>query len=676
MAVPATTSPMTRSAGADLDLAAAYERMAFVRAFEDRVLDLSREGLVSGSVHVCTGQEAIPVGALAALRPGDAVLATYRGHGWALACGADPAAVLGEIAQRAGGTNGGRAGSPLLSAPGVGFLGENSIVGAGVPIGAGVALAAASRGDDRVVLVSIGDGAMNQGSVTEGLAFAAALNLPLVIVCENNGWSEMTPISTTSRVEDLARRGDGLGVPGVVVDGNDPFAVQDAVARAAARCRGGEGPVLLECKTVRLRGHYNRDIEHYRTREDIAAAAAADPLPRLRARVSDDAGPAAVDEIDRRVAEAVDLVTAEVRAMPSPDPTGALDHLYGPAVSLAGGGDAGPAVEVTYQRALNQALRDELDADPDLLVYGEDVGFAGGIFGVTRGLQKRYGPTRVFDTPIAESAILGSAVGAAMAGVPVVVEIMWADFVLVALDQIVNQAANVRYVNRSTLHVPMTVRMQQGVTPGSCAQHSQSLEALFAHVPGLKVGLPATPQDAYDMLRAAIADPDPTIVIEHRSLYQSTGPLVAGVRRERAEGARRLRAGADLTILTWGAAVHDVLAATDRLLLRGIAATVLDLRWLRPLDDAAIARAVADGNGRVLVVHEAITTGGFGAEIAARVTEAHFGALAAPVRRLGTPDVRMPSSPVLQAAVLPDVDSIERAALDLVADGRVDSAAG
>jgi 2-oxoisovalerate dehydrogenase E1 component len=659
----------------ELTVSEAYRRMATIRRFEERVLELSVEGLIAGSVHLCQGQEAIPVGATAALQPQDRVLSTYRGHGWALACGADPVALLAEIAQRAGGLNGGRAGSALLSDPGSGFLGENSIVGAGAPIANGVALASRVQGTDRVVLTSIGDGAMNQGATTEGMIFAAARNLPVIFLCENNGWSEMTPTASMIRGADLAERGRALGIESHVVDGGDPFAVRDAVAAAAETCRRGAGPVLLECKTVRLKGHYNKDIEHYRPKDDIAAAKAGDPIARLLSTALDHGllDEDEVDALDDRVVAVVDGATETVRAMPAPDPATALDHLYAEPVDLDEPEQSAPAQEMTYQRAVNQALKDELDSRSDLLVYGEDVGVAGGIFGISRGLQKQYGADRVFDTPISESAILGSAVGAGLEGVRAVVEIMWADFVFVALDQIVNQASNVRYINRATLHAPLTVRMQQGVTPGSCAQHSQSIEAVFAHVPGIKVGLPATPQDAYDMLRAAVGDPDPTIVIEHRALYQQNGEVATGGVTQRAEGARLHRDGADVTILTWGAVLGEVLAAAEDLAREGLQATVLDLRWLRPLDEESIARAVRAGGGRVLVVHEATTTGGFGAEVAAGVTERHFAELAGPVRRLGTPDVRMPSAPVLQQALLPSRESIAAAAREVAGGLRRDA---
>ncbi|MEU6087105.1 thiamine pyrophosphate-dependent enzyme [Streptomyces sp. NPDC047085] len=637
-----------------------YRRMAFIRRFEEKVLELGREGHVAGSIHLCLGQEAIPVGAMAALKPGDRVLSTYRGHGWALAAGADPFAVMAEIAQRAEGTNGGRSGSPLLSAPEVGFLGENSIIGAGLPIADGVAMASQIRGDGKVVLTSLGDGAMNQGATTEAMVFAAAKSLPVIFVCENNGWSEMTPITTTTRGEHLATRAQGLGIEAHIVDGNDPVAVREAVAEAAAVCRDGRGPVFVEFKTARLSGHYNKDVQHYRPAQDIETAEAADPLKRFRELegLSD----AEVGQVEAEVSEQIAELAERTRKAPAPTGEDALEHLYAPDLPKPATRAAVEPKEVPYHRAVNEALKDAMTRRSEVLVYGEDVGVAGGIFGVTRKLQKEFGEERVFDTPIAEAAILGSAVGAAMEGMRPVVEIMWADFVFVALDQIVNQASNVRYINRGKVSAPLVIRMQQGVTPGSCAQHSQSIEAILAHVPGIKVGLPATPQDAYAMTLAAIEDPDPVVLIEHRSMYQDSGPVRFEGPSEIAAGARFRRDGDDVAIITWGSMVAPALSAAERLQAEGVQATVLDLRWVRPLDEAAIARAVSQAGGRVVVAHEAFLHGGFGAEVSAMITENHFDQLRHPVVRVGTPDVRMPSAPALQELLLPNAESIAAAA--------------
>ena len=643
----------------------AYRRMSFIRAFEQRCWDLSAATppKIAGSLHFCAGQEAIPVGAAAALEPRDRVVATYRGHGWALETRVTAAELLAEVCHRATGINGGRAGSAYVMAPDRGFIGENSIVGAGAPIACGVAMALEKAGQGGVALVSFGDGATSQGALHEAIVFAVSRRLPVIFLCEANGWSEMTPTREIVRTERLAKRAGGYGIPAATIDGGDPIAVRDSLRLAVAAARNGEGPAFLECRTVRLWGHYNRDIEHYRPREDRAAAAAADPILLLGGRLS----AAGVDA--ERLAAIRGEVDAEIAALseaalaaPLPAAESARDHVVTamPTAAASAPTDAADATEMSYVEAVNAALRDELAARPEVIVYGEDVGHAGGIFGATRNLQREFGPGRVFDTPIAESAILGSAVGAAMCGLRPVAEIMWGDFSLVALDQLFNQAANVRYVSRGACSAPLVVRMQQGATPGSCAQHSQSLETLFAHIPGLRVGLPATPQDAYDMLRAAVAHPDPCIIIEARALYQQRG-AVARRATEQVGGARLRRTGRDAAIICWGTATGHALAAAEAQGAQGRDVAVLDLRWLSPIDDAAIDEVVTECGGRVVVVHEANLTGGMGAEIVARLVERHHGRLR--VSRVGTPDSRIPASPVLQQALLPSRDRIV-AALD------------
>lgn len=648
----------------DADFAvAAYREIAFIRAFEKKVLDLSTENppRIIGSVHLCAGQEAIPVGACAALSKNDRVVATYRGHGWALAWGLDPQSVMSEICQRADGLNGGRAGSAMLMAPETGFIGENSIVGAGGPIANGVAMAAKIEGG--VVAVSFGDGAMSQGALHEAMVFATARKLPVIFVCENNGWSEMTQTSKIVPLDRLSKRASAYGMPGATIDGGDPVAVRDTIALAAKRARSGDGPSFIECRTTRLWGHYNRDIQHYRSKEDRQAAEAADPLPLLRARLLDGdvLSAEALISIDADVEAQVAQLASNALAAPAPDAATARDHVFSPETRrLNTVAQPEGKKEVFYWQAVNEALSRELRERESTVVFGEDVGHAGGIFGCTRYIQKEFGEARIFDTPIAESAILGAAVGAAMSGMRPVVEIMWADFSLVALDQIVNQAANISYLTRGGTSVPLVVRMQQGATPGSCAQHSQSLEAIFAHVPGLKVGLPSSPADAYTMLRAAIADPDPCIIIEARGLYQTKAEVDFGVLEEKVGDFRQLRDGDALTIVTWGTLVSKCAAAAEALASEGLNVSVIDLRWLSPLDWDKLSAVVMGTNGKALVVHEASLTGGFGAEVAARLAER-----GAVVARIGSKDTRIPAAPELQAAVIPSVDEISARAREL-----------
>lgn len=646
----------------------AYERMLRIRLFEERCQALREREVIAGSIHLCAGQEAVPVGARAALRGDDRTITTYRGHGWAIACGVPLNELMAEVCHRATGLNGGRGGSAYFTAPEHGFVGENSIVGAGLPIAAGVALAGRLAGTDRVAVVSIGDGATSQGAVHEGVVFAAGERLPLVVVCENNGWSEMTAINAVVSLENLAQRAVGYGIEGATIDGCDALAVERTVAEAAARARAGGGPMFIECKTVRLWGHYNADIEHYRPEEDKTFAVAADPLARARRVLLEASAISAseLEELETHVRAEIDAAERFALESQPPDPTTARDHVVREVPPSAPAAPAeGAGTQTTFVRAVNEALKTELAERPEVVVFGEDVGVAGGVFGATRNLQKEFGRERVFDTPIAEAAILGCAIGLATEGFRPVAEIMWSDFLLVALDQLINQAANARYLSRGRMPLPLVVRTQQGVTPGSCAQHSQSLEALLAHIPGLRLGLPATSQDAYSMLRAAIAEDDPCVLIESRALYQVKGPL-STVPDVSVGGARAYGSGDDLCIVTWGRMLHTVRVAADQLVAEGVATRVLDLRWLSPLDDAAIAEAVTRSR-RILIVHEANVTGGFGAEIAARIGERHFDSLDAPVRRIGAPDVRFPAAPVLQQELLPDAKKVAEAARVLLA---------
>jgi pyruvate/2-oxoglutarate/acetoin dehydrogenase E1 component len=314
-----------------------------------------------------------------------------------------------------------------------------------------------------------------------------------------------------------------------------------------------------------------------------------------------------------------------------------------------------------YLDAINQAMTEAMAEDETVVVIGIDVGAGEGIFRVTRGLFDRFGPERVIDTPISEMGYVGAAVGAAMTGLRPIVEIMFMDFLGVCLDPIMNQAAKLPYMTAGALSVPIVFRTQTGAGRSAGAQHSQSLEAIVAHVPGLKVVMPATVTDAHDLLLAAVRDPDPVVYVENRRLYATRGaldqdPLPLGV-------ARVAVPGEDVTVVTWGQSLRDCLAAaTDE---GGSASLeVVDLRSLVPLDMETVIASVYK-TGRLLIVHEAVQDFGAGAEIAARVSAELFDELLAPVRRLGAPSVPMPFSPDLERALLPSVPAIRAAAEQL-----------
>jgi acetoin:2,6-dichlorophenolindophenol oxidoreductase subunit beta len=321
------------------------------------------------------------------------------------------------------------------------------------------------------------------------------------------------------------------------------------------------------------------------------------------------------------------------------------------------------AATTRYLDAINQGLADALAEDEHVVLIGIDVGAGGGIFTATRGLYERFGPQRVLDTPISEMGYVGAAVGAAMTGLRPIVEIMFMDFVTVCLDPIVNQAAKLPYMTAGALSVPIVFRTQTGAGRSAGAQHSQSLEAMFAHVPGLKVVMPATVTDAHDLLLESVRDPNPVLFIENRRLYGMRGeldqdPLPLG-------RARIARAGDEVTVVTWGQSLRECLTAADR---AEVSLEVLDLRSLVPLDIETVLDSVSR-TGRMLVVHEAVQDFGAGAEVAARVADELFDELLTPVRRLGAPAVPMPFSPVLERSLLPNAEMIAEAATTLRKEG-------
>lgn len=317
--------------------------------------------------------------------------------------------------------------------------------------------------------------------------------------------------------------------------------------------------------------------------------------------------------------------------------------------------------QITYSDALRQALTDEMSENGDIIVIGEDVGLYGGAYGVTKGLLDRFGPQRVLDTPISEPCIVGTAVGAAMTGLRPVAEIMYVDFAGLVMDQLANQAAKIRYMFGGQIGVPLVLRTQGGAGRSAAAQHSQSLESWFAHVPGLRVVMPATVNDAYHLLRQSLTKPDPVVFVEHKGLYRTKGTLD----RQRPDGdwgrPVRRRQGDDVVLVSYSGMLFTVLEAAEALSGRGIEASVWDLRCLNPMDLGEVVESVRR-SGRAAIVSESCTTGGFSAELASQITERSFDFLEEPIIRIGGEDVPIPAAPALESAAIPSagliVDSV------------------
>jgi 2-oxoisovalerate dehydrogenase E1 component len=627
-----------------------YRRMRLIRRFEERAATLYRDGQIPGFLHLSIGQEATAVGACWPLDDRDVITSTHRGHGHCIAKGLDVTGMFAELMGRDTGTCRGRGGSMHIADPRKGIFGANGIVAAGLPIAVGAATAAQLRESGGVVVAFFGDGAVGQGMFHEALNLAAVWGLPVVFCCENNHYAEFSR-AADQHPATLADRALGYGMEFVAVDGNDVVAVAQRFTEVVDGLRAGGPPVLLEAETYRWHGHYEGDPERYRDCAELDEWKARDPLGRLAANLD----PGLVARIDRDVDDEIERAVAEASAAAAPAPESLHDFVTIAREPIGEppepNGDAFRTMD-----AVHEALDHELACDGDVFVAGIDVGAGGNVFGLTRGLAERY-PGRVRDTPISESAVVGVAVGAAMAGMRPVVEIMYLDFLGVCLDQLMNQAAKLRFMTGGAVSLPLVVRTQFGAGRSSGSQHSQSLEALLAHIPGLTVVMPSTPADTYGLLRSAIRDPNPVVFIENRLLYGRRGPrpdpeyLVpigrAAVRRE----------GTDVTLVSYSRMVHDCMAAAEQVCADGISVEVIDLRTIAPLDVDTVLRSLAKTN-RLVIAHEAVTGFGVGAEIAATAAREGFWTLDAPVIRVGAAATPAPYAPSLEREWLPDVARI------------------
>jgi len=652
---------------------ARYRAMARIRAFETRLESLCAEGLVPGTFHSSAGQEAVPVGIAAACRGDDLFVSNHRGHGHLLAKGGDPARLAAELFGRTEGYAGGRGGTQHVAAFDIGFMGAMGITGGGIPIATGIGLALAREGRERAVVSFFGDGATSQGTFHESLNIASLQGARVLYVCENNGYAMGTPTGTGVSVREIHRRAEAYGIPHARCDGNDVEAVFAAAAEALGRIRSEGRPFLLECITYRLRGHSKSDKAPYRPEGEVERWRERDPLTAARAGlVESGVAEAELDAIDAAASEEIERAVEFARAGTPGDPDRAREGVFatplgsGPARAPRELPPDDPPVDMTYREAVALALREEMRRDGRVFVLGEDVANYDGAFKVTRGFVDEFGPLRVVDTPISENSLVGAATGAAIAGLRPVAEIMFMDFMMLALDQLANHAAKLRYLFGEQCRVPLVVRTPAGGYRGYGATHSQSLQSILMAVPGLKIAAPSTPRDARGMLKAAIRDDDPVVFVEHKLLYSEKGPVPDSAEVVPLGMAAVAREGDDLTIIAHSYMTKIALEVADALAKAGASAEVVDLRSLAPLDWDAIV-ASSKKTGRAMVVEEGHLTMGVGAEVAAGLQERAFGWLDAPVLRVAAADCPIPTSPEMERAVLPSGADVLAAAERLIA---------
>ncbi|MBN9218661.1 MAG: dehydrogenase [Mesorhizobium sp.] len=650
-----------------------FERMVLLRRFESIAQIACRKGETPGFLHLYIGEEATGVGVCAHLRPTDWVTSTHRGHGHALAKGADPGRVMAELFGKADGICGGRGGTMHLYDRSVGLFGTNGIVAAGIGHAVGIGMSARRQGKDDIGVAFFGDGAANHGGFHEALNFAAVQRAPAVFICENNLYATATPLKSITLNPEISTKAASYGMPGVAVDGNDVFAVWLAMKEATERARAGKGPTLIEAKTYRTVGHHEGDpvIGTYRTQEELDAWIKRDPIDMFRKKLIEDYGVADADAlaaIETRIEKVVQEALTFARNSPEPDPLTVRQHVFADPINPPSALQPRAVGETRTQgwlEAVRDGIAEEMRANPAILYFGEGTGERGGSFAHTKNLWQEFGADRMVDTPISEQGFTAAAVGASATGARTVSDLMFADFAFETAGQIFLQAAKLRYMTSGVMSAPMVVRVGAGALRSSGPHHSGIYHPVFAHMPGLIVCVPSTPADAKGPMKTALRAGDPVIMLEPKALFASKGEVPMGEHFVPFGVARIARAGADITIVAAGQMVQRALEAAQALASEGIEAEVIDPRTIMPLDIDTIVDSVRKTH-RLLVVDEAWAMCGLGGEIAQAINELAFDELDAPPGRLHTAPTSHPFAPVLERAMLVDTARIAQGARDVI----------
>ncbi|MBI1770301.1 MAG: dehydrogenase E1 component subunit alpha/beta [Bacteroidetes bacterium] len=656
----------------------AYRIMFAARKTDDKILLLLRQGKVFFHIGG-SGHEAAQVATAFAMKPGyDWAYPYYRDLGFSLGFGYTIEEIFLEALHRVQGPSSAGFAMPFhYGHKKWRIVAQSSPTGTQYLEAVGTALGAVKEGKDEVVYVSSGEGSTSEGEFHEAINWAAREKLPVIFLIQDNEYA----ISVTKKEQTAAKSVYYLtsgyeGLNRYEVDGCDFIASHQIALEAVQKARRGEGPSLIVAHTVRLLPHSSSDDQRkYRSEEDLADDRGKDPLPRFEKYLISNNIVSGSDlkKLQEEVLERIDRAAETAEAEPQQDPNNLLKYVYSPNIIISRDGFIEPkhkGEKVVMVDAINHAMAEEMERNPDMLIYGEDVaGDKGGVFTATKGLTKKFGWKRVFNSPLAEASIVGTAFGLALRGFKPCVEIQFGDYIWPAFMQLRDEVAMLRFRSNNDWSCPMVVRVAVGGYIHGGLYHSQNIDGFFTHIPGLRVVMPSNAADAKGLLKTACRSEDPVIYCEHKGLYRASFAatpepdadycLPFGV-------AKTVREGSDISVITWGMMVQRSLEAARKMEEGGINVEVIDLRTLNPLDTESILASV-NKTGKVLIVHEDTLTGGFGAEIAAIIASDAFPRLDAPIRRVAAKDAPVPYGPTLENAMLPQTADILKALEELAA---------
>ncbi len=658
----------------------AYTNALSARLIDSKILVLLRQGKVFFHIG-CSGHEVAQVAVALAMRPGhDWAYPYYRDLAFSLQFGYTIEEIMLEALHRKGGPSSDGFAMPFhYGHKKWRIVSQSSPTGTQYLQAVGTAMGAVKDGTDEVVYVSSGEGSTSEGEFHEAVNWAARGKFPVIFVIQNNRFAISVPVRDQLAGESVSGMVKGYGgLNRYHVDGCDFPRMFEAASDAVARARRGEGPSVIEADTVRLLAHSSSDDQRkYRDPRDLEEDLKRDPVPRLERYLQEKGILSASDcaRIRAEVQARIDAAAEWAEAKGLPDAATLTSFVYAPPAGPPRSDDStappqvGPSVVIVD--AINHALAEEMAVNPKMLVYGEDVaGKKGGVFTATKGLTDKFGSDRVFNSPLAEASIVGTAFGLAVRGdyLPVV-EIQFGDYIWPAFMQIRDEVAMLRFRSCGEWSCPMVIRVAVGGYIHGGLYHSQSIDGFFTHIPGLRVVFPSNAADAKGLLKTACRCGDPVLFLEHKGLYRqafaSSPEPGAGFSVPFGVAAVK-HSGEDVTIVTWGMLVQRSLDAARKVeSALGVGVEVIDLRTLNPLDTESVFSSVRK-TGKVLIAHEDTLTGGFGGEIAARIASECFESLDAPVGRIAAKDTPVPYGPGLENAMLPQESDIIRSLEKLI----------